>query len=194
MAIAENFGFKAIGRVRMFDAVTNELLRTEFNAIHPQHVARIFARALAHEQNSFIHQMALGNGGTHIDATQQIRYMPPNTEGAGASLYNQTYSEIVDDTHIEVGAGNSVVSSDAPSPSLASIVTVTMTLAENEPNGQAGNDNTTTDPDSQFTFDEMGLLTADTPPLLLTHLTFSPFEKTANRAIVIVYDITVTAS
>jgi hypothetical protein len=71
-------------------------------------------------------------------------------------------------------------------------VTVVALLGASEPAGQAVADNITTDPESLFVFDELGLKTAD--GLLLSHLVFSPIEKTANRAFIITYTLTISVS
>lgn len=192
--VADKFQFSVIGHVHAQDKDSGEVLVDKFNAIHPQNMARVIARALAHEPNAHIFKLVLGNGGTHIDAGLNIKYLPPNTVGTNATVYNKTYEEIVDDSHASVGVGNSAVSSASPAPAITSIVTVTMELTADEPAGQATSDGTTTDPDSTFTFDELGLVTSDTVPLLLSHIVFSPIEKTSNRSIVITYTLTIQVS
>lgn len=188
------FNIKVHGHVKAVDKDTGEVLIDKDNAIHPQNMARVIARALAHEPNSWVHKMCLGNGGTHIDASLNISYLPPNTRGVTAGLYNKTYEEIVDAKVVNVGARNTVVSAASPAPAITSIATVTLNLTADEPAGQATSDNGTRDPDSEFTFDELGLFTNDSPPLMVSHLIFSPVEKTANRSIVITYTLTVSVS
>ena len=138
--------------------------------------------------------MALGNGGTHINSSLDIVYLPPNTTGTSATLYNKTYSQIIDGQNASVSAGDSVVSAASPSPAITSIVTCTMEITPDEPSGQATSDDITTNPDSTYTFDELGLISQDSPPLLLSHLIFSPVEKTANRSILITYTLTISVS
>jgi len=71
------------------------------NAIHSQNMARAIARGLAHEPHSFIHRIAFGNGGSFTDAGEVTVINPPNdgTRGDGweSRLYNETYSEIIDE-------------------------------------------------------------------------------------------------
>jgi hypothetical protein len=166
------------GHVRITDDLNNVLL-DKTNAIHPENMARVFARALSNENNFYIYRMAFGNGGTIVDAAYTITYKTPNdgqapdTAGWKSSLYNETYSEIVDDSSAldDTGPGaspindvakNSVVSSES---GLISSVTVSVTLNPFEPAGQS-----TTDilPPSEstgdaFVFDEIGLYTTGAP-------------------------------
>jgi hypothetical protein len=82
-----------------------EVLLNKHNAIHPQNMARVFARALAHEDNYYIYRMAFGNGGTEVNSAFTVSYRTPNdglppdtsTDGWTSRLYNETYSEIIDD-------------------------------------------------------------------------------------------------
>jgi hypothetical protein len=192
--IKKKFNVDVHGHVKMAWKDTGEVIVDKDNAIHPQNMATVISRGLAHQTNSWIYEMALGNGGTHIDASLNIVYLPPNTTGVTATLYNQTYSQIVDGQNASVATGDSVVASPSPAPAITSIVTVTMELSPDEPSGQATSDDITTNPDSTYTFDELGLLSQDTPPLLLSHLIFSPVEKTSNRSILITYTLTISVS
>jgi hypothetical protein len=60
------------GHVKIVDRNTGEVLLDKNNAIHPQNMARVIARGLAHEPNAWVFKLALGNGGTHINSGQQI--------------------------------------------------------------------------------------------------------------------------
>jgi hypothetical protein len=135
--------------------------------------------------------MSFGNGGTFFNSSSQIVYRSPNVIG-DSDLYNLTYEVQVDEQSTGTPVSNSVTSSSSPSPSITSIVTATALLSAGEPSGQASADNVTTDPESPYVFDEIALKTSDN--LLLTHLIFSPIEKTANRAYVINYTLTISVS
>ena len=187
-----NFKTKIKGHVLVKDKNTNEVLVDKFNAVHPQNMAKVIARGLANESNQQIFKIALGNGGTYIDSTQNIVYNSPNIIGQSADLYNVTYTEVVDDVSADVGIGNSVISQAAPSPDISSLVICTIQLSANEPAGQASTDGVTTNPNSAFTFDELGLKTVD--GLLLSHIVFNPIEKNAQRELIISYTLTVSVS
>lgn len=162
----------------------------KFNAIHPQNMARVIARALANESNFFISRMAFGNGGTIVDVAQNITFKPPRDglnpgdNGWEARLYNETYSEIVDDSNISIGSGLGTSPADDPTsiehvsgPGVRSVedltdgstissVIIQVTLNPNEPSSQylsqLGDDTNT---ESNFTFDEIGLYTSGAPPV-----------------------------
>lgn len=91
-----------VGHCHIEDDLGNVLV-DKFNAIHPQNIARIFARALANEPNSYINRIAFGNGGTVVDAAYTVTYrtpndgQPPDIATWQSRLYNETYSEIIDD-------------------------------------------------------------------------------------------------
>lgn len=187
----DGFNLKTHGRVKIYDVETGKLIFDKCNAIDPQNMATTIARGLARDANGYIFTLCFGNGGTFYNSSNQIVYRPPNTIGS-ANLYNLTYQVQVDEQTAGTPSTNSVVSTASPSPAITSIVTVTAQLNTNEPSGQALADNLTTNPTSTYTFDEMGLKTPD--GLLLSHLVFSPIEKTANRAFLIIYTLTLSAS
>lgn len=99
---------KVDGHVHIQDDIGNVLLDKN-NAVHTQNVSRVIARALANESNYYIHRIAYGNGGTSVDAAFQVTFKTPN-DGLSpdlqewrSRLYNETYSEIVDDSSVNIG-------------------------------------------------------------------------------------------
>ena len=186
---------KIKGHVLIQDKATGEVLLDKMNAVHPQNMARIIARGLANEPNQQIFKIALGNGGTYIGSDAKIVYNSPHTTNPTTKLYNQTYEEIVDDNDSRIISypGNSVISQPSPSDT-SSLVICTIQLSSMEPSGQAATDGETTNTESPFTFDELGLMTADTPPLLLSHIIFNPIEKNQQRELIISYTLTVSVS
>jgi hypothetical protein len=185
----ENLTLKVVGHIQIKDKNTGEIIRDVYNAVHSQNMAKIIARSLSRESNGFVHKLCLGNGGTYLNSSDQIVYRTPNVTG-NATLYNQTYEEIVDDSDGSVPVGNSVVSAVSPPPAITSLIVCTMELDPAEPIGQAVADDVPSNPD--FVFDELGLKSSD--GLLLTHVVFSPIAKTANRGFSVTYTLTVSVS
>lgn len=182
---------KLFGHVNIRDAITGSTILTKSNAVHPQNMAIAIARSLARNSNGTIYKMSFGNGGTTINSAQQIVYKSPNTTGS-SDLYNTTYEVLVDEQDSETPVTNSITFSSSPPPAITSVVTIVAVLGAGEPAGQAVADNITTDTESLFMFDEIGLKTAD--GLLLSHLVFSPIEKTSNRAFIVTYTLTISVS
>jgi hypothetical protein len=171
------------------DAKTKEVLREGKNAIHPQNMSRVIARALANEPNALIHRIAFGNGGTYTDAAGNVVFNPPNDGNSGgweARLYNETYSEIVDELHPDFKndpgsadvnnvrmAGGASPSDDPEGGGVTSVevgrksnIVVTMVINENEPNGQLLDQNIgpiVEEDETFFMFDEIGLYAPGRP-------------------------------
>lgn len=198
------------GHVKIVDAVTGEVLLDKDNAIHSANMAAAIARGLSNTDTSSVgtHQiyaLALGNGGASVNSLGQITYLPPNVTGSSARLYNQTYFDVVDEHQSGTSAANSVTYQQSGTDT-TSVVIVTMTIPAGLPAGQNVSD-TPPDPNfnSQYAFNELALLTygtsgsfsyteAPSDSLLLSHIIFSPIEKTASRELVITYSITISVS
>lgn len=180
------------GHIRIFDPVSNQVFVDKRNAIHFENMSEALALSLANKGVGFIHEMHFGNGGTSVDTTGIITYLPPNTTGANADLYNPTYYKVVDD--------NSSLNTD-PSRNKIEIrhtpgliytdVFVTCLLDYGEPAGQQAFDNSI-GLDDDFVFDELGLRalgSENTPGKLLTHVIFHPIQKSLNRLIQVDYTV-----
>ena len=140
--------------------------------------------------------MAFGNGGASVDETGVITYLPTNTVGQNASLYNQTYTKIVDDTSVlnTDPTRNKMLVSHSTGKVYTDIV-VEALLDYGEPPGQLAFDNGT-QIESAFVFDEIGLLAdygsdeaGNELTKLLTHVIFHPVQKSLNRQIQIDYTV-----
>ena len=140
--------------------------------------------------------MHFGNGGTTVDPTGVITYLPTNTNVANADLYNATYYKIVDNTNAANTnpVNNKLTVNHTPGLKYTDIL-VSCLLDYGEPSGQAAFDNTQS-LEGEFVFDELGLfgyvagetgLSAGLP--LLTHVIFSPVQKSLNRLIQIDYTV-----
>lgn len=170
------------GHVLIKDDLGNVLVDQQ-NAVHPQNMARIFARALANEDCFYVHRVGFGNGGTHINSALEIEYLPPNDgqdpdpAGWESRLYNETYSEIIDDSSLDVTTGPGASPADDPPVQvhvsgpgvrstelgLTSQAVVEVVINPNEPTSQDLDDSSQTNPDSMFTFDEIGLFSKGLP-------------------------------
>ena len=161
-----------------------KILVNKRNAIHNENASIIIARGLANKENGAVYSMHFGSGGATIDPLGNIVYAVPNTEGASASLYTETYFEVVDENKA-APTGNQM-SVRHVSGTLFSDVEIRCVLDKNEPFGQAAFDDVATNlNENQYIFDEIGLKSED--GLLMTHVVFSPVEKSANRIIEVVY-------
>ena len=157
------------------------------NAIHPQNLARVFARALANESNSSIFRLAFGNGGSYLDGAGNIIIKPANdgqghdaAAGWASRLYNETYSEVVDDssgylgqdigstvgTNARPGGGSRPDNDPAGATSVASRelglisqCVITAYVNPSEPGGQLSSQSVSASSDHSFAFDEIALFT-----------------------------------
>jgi len=180
------------GFVEILDPNTGEILVDKQNAIHFENFSESLAQSMANKSLGHIYQMSFGNGGTNVDPTGVITYLPPNQTGQSADLYNETYMKIVD--------GTSPANTDPSRNNLTVLHTngkiytdilVTCLLDYGEPSGQQAFDNST-DLAGEYIFDELALKTwqGDTNDArLVTHLIFHPVQKSLNRQIQINYTI-----
>lgn len=100
--LGNNISVNVKGHCKIVDDLGQVLLDKD-NAIHPQNMARVFARALANEHNYYVDRIAFGNGGTVVDAAYTITYKTPNDGQSpdiatwDSRIYNETYSEIINE-------------------------------------------------------------------------------------------------
>jgi len=181
------------GHIKIFDPVSGQVYINKRNAIHYENFSEALAYSIANKGQNFIYEMHFGNGGTSIDPTGVINYLPANTNSQNADLYNPTYYKIVDDTSTANldPLHNKMVVNHTPGQVYTDIV-VTCLLDYGEPAGQAAFDNSQ-NLNSAFVFDELGLkgfgvAGPGTGPLL-THVVFSPVQKSLNRLIQIDYTV-----
>ena len=185
--------FHVTGHVHIEDDLGDVLL-DKSNAVHPQNMARVMARALSNESNSQIYRIAFGNGGTLTDAAFTVTYntpndgQPPDVRTWDSRLYNETYSEVIDEGDVLLGtdpgsaddtgtrAGGGAVPAGDPASiehisgpgtasnelGITSEVVITSVLNPAEPTGQFGDD-TSPLTEGNFVFDEIGLYTSGSP-------------------------------
>ena len=174
----------------MYDVGTDsgDIVLNKRNAIHNEHASIIIARGLANRENGSVYSMHFGSGGATIDPLGQIIFATPNTVGA-ADLNTPLYFEVVDD-NLDADDGNQMAVRHI-NGTLFSDVEIRCVIDKDEPFGQQAFDNVgfNINDDTLFVFDEIGLKSED--GLLLTHVTFSPVQKAANRIIEVVYTLRV---
>jgi hypothetical protein len=183
---------KIEGFVKIHDPKSGEIIVDKKNAIHYENISIAMAQTLSNRDVGWIYQMAFGNGGSSVDPTGVITYLPPNVTGQNADLYNETYAKVVDD--------NSAANTDANNNKMTVLHTtgrvytdilVTCLLDYGEPPGQQAFDNSTNF-NGEFVFDELGLKTwngSATDLRLITHVIFHPVQKSLNRQIQIDYTL-----
>ena len=180
------------GFVKIFDPNSGEIFVDKKNAIHYENMSRSLAETLANRNTGYIYEMAFGNGGSTVDSTGVITYLPPNTVNQNAALYNQTYAKIVDDNSAANPdpARNYLTVTHIPGKVYSDII-VTCLLDYGEPSDQQAFDNST-NYNGEYVFDELGLKTwqgQDNPLRLVTHVIFHPVQISLNRQIQIEYTV-----
>lgn len=195
--MSSNIGFSVRGHIVIKD-ITDQpvVLVDKNNSINYENISESLALTLSNRGYGPIYQMAFGNGGSSISPTGVITYLPPNTVGQNAALYNQTYQKIVDDTLISnADPLRNRMTVNHVSGQLYSDILVQCTLDYGEPADQQTFDNGT-QTDSVYTFDELGLIAnygtdrdGNIITRLLTHVIFHPVQKSLNRKIQIDYTV-----
>jgi len=181
------------GHIKIFDPESQKVYIDKRNAIHYENMSIALADSLANAGSGFIYEMSFGNGGTSVDPTGIITYLTPNSTGTNASLYNQTYTKVVDDRSVNNTdpARNKLETRHVSGTNYTDIV-VSCLLDYGEPNGQDAFD-TASATDSAYVFDELGLrsYSAAGTGRLITHVIFHPVQKSLNRLIQIDYTVRV---
>lgn len=195
----ESSGIYVRGHIKIFDPKSGEVYIDKSNAIHYENFSVALANSIGNKGQNFIYEMTFGNGGTSVDTTGIITYLPTNTVGQNASLYNPTYSKIVDNTAIANAdpSNNKITITHIPGTVYTDIL-ISCLLDYGEPSGQALFDNSQ-NLNSEYVFDELGLRGRSTDGttgllstgLLLTHVVFHPVQKALNRLIQIDYTVRV---
>ena len=182
-----------IGMVKIFDPISKEVFVDKTNAIHYENMSEALALSVSNKGYNFISEMHFGNGGTTVDPTGVITYLPTNTNVQNADLYNPTFSKVVEDTSSANldPLRNKITYYHTPGQLFTDIV-ISCLLDYGEPSGQAVFDNSQ-DLNGQYVFDELGLKSYDKnlqgTGKLLTHVIFSPVQKSLNRLIQIDYTV-----
>ena len=142
-AIKDVSGVMMEGHIRIFDPETGEDYVNKRNAIHYENMSEALALSVANKTTGFVHEMAFGNGGTSVDPTGVITYLPANSSGANANLYNQTYYKVVDDnSSLNTDTARNKLNVNHTAGQIYTDIVVSCLLDYGEPNSQAAFDNT----------------------------------------------------
>ena len=181
------------GHIKIHDPSSGEVYVDKRNAIHYENMSIALAESLANQGQGMIYEMSFGNGGTSVDPTGIITYLTPNSTGTNASLYNQTFTKVVDDrsTSNTDPVRNKIATRHVSGTNYTDVV-VTCLLDYGEPEGQDAFD-TATDTDNLYVFDELGLKSYSPSGAgrLITHVIFHPVQKSLNRLVQIDYTVRV---
>jgi hypothetical protein len=183
---------KIEGFVKIHNPVTGEIFVDKKNAIHYENISIAMAQTLSDRNLGYIYSMAFGNGGSSVDPTGVITYLPPNTTGQNADLYNETYSKVVNDNSASNTdpENNKMTVLHTPGTVYTDIL-VTCLLDYGEPPEQQAFDNSTNF-NGEYVLDELGLKSwngAVDNLRLITHVIFHPVQKSLNRQIQIDYTL-----
>lgn len=190
-------GLAAIqGFVKIKDPCTGLILVDKKNAIHYENISIAMAQTLSDRTSAqgggFIYQMVFGNGGSSVDPTGVITYLPPNVTGQNADLYNETYAKVVDDnSSANTNPAENFMTVIHTAGRVYTDILVTCLLDYGEPPGQQAFDNSTNF-NGEYVFDELGLKCwngSATDLRLITHVIFHPVQKSLNRQIQIDYTL-----
>jgi hypothetical protein len=188
--------YKIEGFLKIYDPNNGDIFVDKKNAINYENMSEAIADTLSSRGYGEIYEMAFGNGGASVSDTGVITYLPPNTTGQNAALYNQTYAKIVDDTSVfNLDPTRNKMTVSHTTGKVYTDILVQCLLDYGEPSGQAAFDNSTST-DSAYIFDELGLLAnygtdndGNVITRLLTHVIFHPVQKSLNRQIQIDYTV-----
>lgn len=193
----ENINSLATGHLKIYDPESMETFVDKRNAIHNENFSIAIANTLANRNTGWIQEMHFGNGGTSVDSVGVITYLPPNITGQNAELYNDTYYKVINDqSTLDTNVTTNFMQISHSQGMIYTDILISCLLDYGEPAGQAAFDNSTNFNDT-FTFDELGLKSWGGAPntgLLLTHVIFSPVQKSLNRLIQIDYTIRIQSS
>ena len=180
------------GFLKIYDPSTKEVFFDGSNQIHYENISIAMANTLADNNIGFIYAMAFGNGGSAVDPTGVITYLPPNTTGQNASLYNETYAKVVNqNSAADLDPVNNYLTVLHTSGNVYTDIVTTCLLDYGEPAGQQAFDNSTNF-NGDYVFDELGLQCwngSASNLLLITHVIFHPVQKSLNRQIQIDYTL-----
>jgi hypothetical protein len=169
-----------------------EILLEKKNAVNYENISIALAQALAGNPEGHIQEMHFGRGGSNVTGDGTITYLPANVGNFDADLYEPTYYKVVNQiSNLNTDPSKNNIIVNHTTGNLFTDIVIKCTLEFNEPAGQEAFD-TAVNVDSDFIFDEIGLKVFNPLPgagRLITHVIFSPIQKSLNRQIEIEYTL-----
>lgn len=187
----ETGGFHFEGHIKIWYPETGEIAIDKRNAIHYENMSVAMVQSLSNQGQGTVYEMVFGTGGTIVDPTGLITYLTPNTVGINTSLYNQTYTKVVDqNASANADPVRNKMEVRHISGATYSDILISCLLDYGEPIDQEAFDNSA-DLSGNFVFDELGLKSYNPSGegKLLTHVIFHPVQKSLNRLLQIDYTI-----
>jgi len=184
-------GILVQGHIKISDPESEKVYVQKRNAIHYENMSIALAESMSNAGEGGVYEMSFGNGGTSIDPTGIITYLTPNSTGTNATLYNQTYSKVVDARSANnLDPARNLIETRHVSGTNYTDMLVRCLFDYGEPNGQQAFDTAST-ADDEFVFDELGLrsFSPTGQGRLITHVIFHPVQKSLNRLIQIDYTV-----
>lgn len=184
MLFNEYSNSKIKGHLRIYEEESQKVLFDKHNDIHPENFSMALANSLSNN-SGFIQELAFGNGGVRVNASNEFLYSSPQTIGRTASLYNETYFKVVDQRSTgNVDPTRNYMTVSHVNGNVFTDILVHCTLEKNEPTGQnvLNNDNQIV---SEYTFSEVGLKNYKGD--LITHICHYPISKTSNITLIFDY-------
>lgn len=190
MIITNNLDIQGFFQIKNLE--TGEILLEKNNSINYENMSVAIANTLSGKSSSQIYTMVFGNGGSIVNGTGAITYLPPNVNSTSSTLYNQTYevsglTGSISNTDSNYDANNTISINHTSGTKYTDIIVI-CTLGYDKPSDQSAFDNTNLS--DQYVFDELGLQTQG--GTLLTHAIFAPTAKALNVSLQIQYTLRIT--
>lgn len=165
-----------------------KILVDKDNQIHYENMSKALANSIANVSGSTMFRMHFGNGGTSVDSTGVITYLPPNTNTQNSDLYNiSSFSKVIDAaSNLNTDITKNKMTIRHIAGEVYTDILISCLLDYGEPTGQDAIDNSA-NLNSEYVFDELGIKSSSGD--LLTHVIFHPIQKSLNRLIQIDYTI-----
>lgn len=180
------------GHLKIYDPDNMELFVDKDNAIHLENMSFALAKSIANNTNGPIKTMVFGNGGSLVNAVNDVIYLTPNVVGRSADLYNPTFFKVVDNRSLEnLDPNNNYVTATHIDGNTFSDILIVCLLELQEPTEQNVIDQYGTT-QNNYIFNEIGL--KDHADNLLTHVIFDNTPKSLNRRLKIEYNIRILAT